>query len=64
MAGIHGDTTARIFSLQCNPELVAVAGEYVVNELLDDTLVNHSVVISLVGGRLKFEVVGSFNPYS
>lgn len=62
MAGIHGDTTARIFSLQCNPELVAVAGEYVVNELLNDELVNHSVMISLVEGRLKFEVVGSFNP--
>lgn len=62
MAGIHGDTTARIFSLQCNPELVAVAGEYVVNELLDDELVNHSVMISLVEGRLKFAVVGSFNP--
>ncbi len=64
MAGIHGDTTARIFSLQCNPELVAVAGEYVVNELLDDRLVNHSVMISLVEGCLKFEVVGSFNPSS
>ena len=62
MAGIHGDTTARIFSLQCNPELVAVAGEYVVNELLDDGLVNHSVMISLVEGRLKFAVVGSFSP--
>lgn len=62
MAGIHGDTTARIFSLQCNPELVAVAGEYVVNELLDDELVNHSVIVSLVEGRLKFAVVGSFSP--
>jgi septum site-determining protein MinC len=62
MAGIHGDTAARIFSLQCNPELVAVAGEYVVNELLDDTLINHSVMISLEDGRLKFAVVGSFNP--
>jgi septum site-determining protein MinC len=62
MAGIHGDTTARIFSLQCNPELVAVAGEYVVNELLDHGLVNHSVMISLDEGCLKFAVVGSFNP--
>ncbi len=60
MAGIHGDTTARIMSLQCNPELVAVAGEYVVNELLDETLLNHSVMISLEDGRLKFAVVGSF----
>jgi septum site-determining protein MinC len=62
MAGIHGDTTARIISLQCNPELVAVAGEYMVNELLDEALLNHSVVISLVDGCLKFAVVGSFNP--
>jgi len=63
MAGINGDATARIFSLQCNPELVAVAGEYLVNELLDDALVNQSVMISLdVGGHLKFEVIGSFSP--
>ena len=62
MAGIHGDTTARIISLQCNPELVAVAGEYVVNESLDETILNHSVMITLVDGRLKFAVVGSFNP--
>jgi len=62
MAGINGDATARIFSLQCNPELVAVAGEYLVNELLDEALVNQSVMISLGDGRLKFEVIGSFNP--
>jgi septum site-determining protein MinC len=62
MAGINGDATARIFSLQCNPELVAVAGEYLVNELLDEALVNQSVLISLEDSRLKFEVIGSFNP--
>ncbi len=62
MAGIHGDTTARIISLQCNPELVAVAGEYLVNELLDEALINHSVIISLENGRLKFADVGSFKP--
>ncbi len=62
MAGIHGDTKARIFSLQCNPELVAVAGEYLVNELLDEALLNQSVLISLVDGSLQFDVVGSFNP--
>jgi len=34
-----------------------------VNELLDDALVNQSVMISLdVGGHLKFEVIGSFSP--
>jgi septum site-determining protein MinC len=62
MAGIHGDTTARIFSLQCNPELVAVAGEYVVNDLLDDKILNQTVMVSLAHGSLKFDVVGSFNP--
>ncbi|TKB24266.1 septum site-determining protein MinC [Desulfopila sp. IMCC35006] len=64
LAGIHGDTTARIFSLQCNPELVAVAGEYVVNELLDERIINQSVMVSLENGSLKFDVVGSFNPAS
>lgn len=63
MAGINGDATARIFSLQCNPELVAVAGEYVVNDLLDTALINQSVMISLEDGSLKFEVIGSFNPF-
>jgi septum site-determining protein MinC len=64
MAGINGDATARIFSLQCNPELVAVAGEYMVNESFDDVILNQSVTISLRDGSLKFEVIGSFNPYS
>lgn len=64
MAGINGDASARIFSLQCNPELVAVAGEYMVNELLDTALINQSVMISLEDGSLKFEVIGSFNSFS
>jgi len=62
MAGIHGDTTARILSLQCNPELVSVAGEYAVNESLDGAILHHSVMVSLADGRLKFDVVGSFSP--
>jgi septum site-determining protein MinC len=62
MAGINGDTNARIFSLQCNPELVSVAGEYLVNEFLEEAVINQSVIISLKGGRLKFDIVGSFNP--
>lgn len=62
MAGINGDVKARIFSLQCNAELVAVAGEYVVNESLDQSLINQSVMISLKDGGLDFEVIGSFNP--
>lgn len=62
MAGINGDVNARIFSLQCNAELVAVAGEYVVNESLGQSVINQSVMISLKDGGLNFQVIGSFNP--
>ena len=62
MAGIDGDATARIFSLQCNAELVAIAGEYVVNESLDEALLNRSVMVSLQDGGLDFQIIGSFNP--
>ena len=64
MAGINGDVTARIFSLQCNAELVAVAGEYLVNESLNEAHINQSVMISLKNGGLNFQVIGSFNPFS
>jgi septum site-determining protein MinC len=64
MAGINGDVTARIFSLQCNAELVAVAGEYLVNESLNEAHINQSVMISLTDGGLDFQVIGSFNPFS
>jgi septum site-determining protein MinC len=58
MAGIHGDTTARIFSLQCNAELVAVAGEYIVNEMLAKDVVNRSVIISRGVDGLDFAPLG------
>lgn len=64
MAGINGDVTARIFSLQCNAELVAVAGEYLVNESLNEAHINQSVMISLQDGGLNFQVIGSANPLS
>jgi septum site-determining protein MinC len=64
MAGINGDTTARVFSLQCNPELVAIAGEYLVNDLLAETVINQSVIVSLENGSLNFQVVGSFNAFT
>ena len=62
MAGINGDATARIFSLQCNPELVAIAGEYLVNELLDPSCINQCVLVSLGSKGLQFDVTGSFTP--
>lgn len=60
LAGIDGDTTARVFSLQFNPELVAVAGEYRVNESLDRRILNRSVCVSLVNGTLRCQALGTF----
>ena len=54
LAGIDGDESARIFSMQCNPELIAVAGDYMVNESLDSTVVNQSVIISRDADGLVF----------
>ena len=63
MAGVHGDATARVFALQCNPELVAVADAYVVNDSLEQRLVNRCVMISRGGKGLQFEVLGIFDPH-
>ncbi len=60
LAGVKGDTEARIFSLQFNPELIAIAGEYMVNEELDGVHLGQSTVISLADNRLLIEPFGSF----
>ena len=60
LAGIDGDTTARVYSLQFNPELVAVAGEYLVNESLSKRILNRSVSVSLVDGVLRCQPLGTF----
>lgn len=62
LAGINGDSSSRIFSLQSDPELVAIAGEYMVSESIDQNVLNHSAVFSLKDGSLKAQVVGSFTP--
>ena len=59
MAGINGDVTARIFALQCNAELVAIAGEYMVNDSLNEDIINQSVMISLRDGSLNFQIISS-----
>jgi len=58
MAGINGDMSSRIFSMQCNPELVAVAGEYLVNEMLATDVINRSVIIAREGDSLQFTPIG------
>ena len=62
MAGVHGNADARVFCLQCNPELVAVSDAYVVNDLLESKVINRCVMISRGAKGLEFEVLGSFDP--
>lgn len=56
LAGVQGDTNARIFCQQLDAELVAVAGCYTVNEDIDPTQKGQSVQISLNGERLDIQV--------
>jgi len=61
MAGVDGDEDVRIFCLQCNPELIAVAGDYMVNESLDRSVVNQSVMISRDADGLIFSPLAMGN---
>ncbi|MGE4559511.1 MAG: septum site-determining protein MinC [Desulfobulbus sp.] len=63
MAGVHGNADARVFCLQCNPELVAVTDAYVVNDSLESRVLNRCVMISRGKKGLDFEVLGSFDPH-
>src|SRR3546814_20302353 len=48
MAGARGDTSARIFTTQLDPELLAIAGVYrVIESPLDQTLHNQPTIIHL-----------------
>ena len=59
MAGARGDNTARIFTTQLDPELVAIAGVYRVIETgLDEGLQNKPAIISLSGESLQIESLG------
>lgn len=59
MAGARGDASARIFTTQLDPELVAVAGVYRVIETgLDAELQNKPAIISLSGESLQIEALG------
>ncbi len=57
LAGVNGDTSARIFTLRGNPELLAIAGEYVVNEELPRTLMNRSFAVSWSESGLRFQIL-------
>lgn len=60
MAGARGDTSARIFTTELDPELVAIAGVYRVIETgLEPALKNKPAIISLSGESLQIESLGN-----
>lgn len=62
LAGVNGDTQARIFALRGDPALLAIAGEYVVNEELPPQAVDRSFAVSWSPSGLQFHILGSFEP--
>lgn len=54
MAGVRGDTTARVFCQEFNPELVSIAGVFRVFESLPRELAGRPVQAWLAGEDLKF----------
>lgn len=62
LAGIHGDTEARICALQFHPELVAIAGEYLLLDELDPTQLGGAVIVTIAEEKLKIETIGVFAP--
>jgi len=54
-AGVKGNQEARVFCHALYPELVAVAGRYVVSEKISPDVLGKPVQIWLEGGRLQIE---------
>lgn len=54
MAGVSGNTGARIFCRELGAELVSIAGLYRVSENLESRYLGRAVQISLSGGGLEF----------
>lgn len=58
MAGARGDTTARIFTTQLDPELLAIAGVYrVIETKLDNKLHNQAAIVQLDGETLQINAL-------
>ncbi len=58
MAGVRGDTTARVFCQQFNAALVSIAGVFRVFETLPDELAGQPVQAWLEGEDLRFARIG------
>ncbi|WP_006787918.1 septum site-determining protein MinC [Thiorhodospira sibirica] len=59
MAGLRGDTSARIFALHLDPELVAIAGNYRISEYIEDRERGDNMQVYLHGESLKIEKIKS-----
>ena len=58
MAGVHGDTTARVFCHEFRAELVSIAGVFRVFETLPAELAGRPVQAWLDGDKLLFGRIG------
>jgi septum site-determining protein MinC len=58
MAGVHGDTAARVFCQEFFAELVSIAGVFRVFETLPDDLIGKPVQAWLAGDVLKLACIG------
>jgi len=59
MAGVHGDTSARVFCHEFNAELVSIAGVFRVFETIPADLAGHPVQAWLAGDDLHFARIGA-----
>lgn len=55
IAGMHGDTTARIFCKALHAELIAIAGQYLLLDEANTDLVGKPAMIFLHEGRIHIE---------
>ena len=57
LAGVHGDTSARIFCRSLDAELIAIAGRYQLLDESDTNLRGKAAMISLDGEKLIIEAL-------
>ena len=58
IAGAQGDTSARVFALNFDPELIAIAGYYAVRDGLGHAPIGKPVQTRLEGEEMRFEKLG------
>jgi septum site-determining protein MinC len=58
IAGAQGNTEARVFALNFDPELIAIAGYYAVRDGLGSAPIGRAVQTRLDGEEMRFEKLG------